>query len=83
MYKYSFTPQALKLFKKLPKNVQKRIIKKLDFYCKETPLKFAYPLTDWRIGSYRFRVGTYRVIFDLEEKNLIILAVGDRKEIYK
>lgn len=83
MYRYSFSPQALKQLKKLPKNIQKRIIRKLDFFCKEDPLKFAYSLTDWSMGSYRFRIGSYRVIFDLEDRNLIILAVGDRKEIYK
>jgi len=83
MYEYTFTPQALKQLKKLPKKIQKRIINKLDYFCKSEPLKFAQTLTDWRIGSYRFRIGNYRVIFDLEGKTIIILALGDRKEIYQ
>jgi len=40
-------------------------------------------LTDPRIGTYRFRVGDYRVIFDVEGNEIIVLRVGHRREIYK
>lgn len=40
-------------------------------------------LTDGRIGGYRLRVGDYRVIFDLEEKEIIILKVQHRKDVYR
>ena len=84
MYNYIFKPQALKDLKKLPKNIQKRIIKKLDFYCSTfNPLSFADSLIDFEIGQYRFRIGDYRVIFDLEEKTIIVLTLGHRREIYK
>lgn len=81
---YSFKPQALKQLEKLPKNIQKRIIKKLDFYCyQQLPLQFAEPLVDKRLGSYRFRIGEYRVVFDVERNQIIVLLVGHRKEIYR
>ena len=35
------------------------------------------------LGSYRFRVGDYRIIFDIEEKDIIVLRVGHRRELYK
>jgi mRNA interferase RelE/StbE len=35
------------------------------------------------LGSYRFRIGDYRVIFDVEGANLIVLRVGHRREIYR
>lgn len=84
MYKYEFTSHALKRLEKLPRNVQKRTIAKLDYYCKqENPLKFAEYLMDSRIGDYRFRIGDYRVIFDIQGTTLVVLSVGHRRDIYK
>lgn len=84
MFKYVFKQQALRDFKKLPKDIQKRVIKKLDFYCSAAnPLTFADSLINYEIGQYRFRIGDYRVIFDLGDNHLIILTLGHRKEIYK
>lgn len=84
MYKYFFTLQALRQIKKLPKNIQKRIIKKLDFFCQRNPLNFADFLTDSRLGDFRFRIGDWRVVFDREDgDSILILAVGHRREIYK
>ncbi len=40
-------------------------------------------LTDSGIGSYRFRIGNYRVIFDIKEDQIIILRVGHRGRIYR
>ncbi len=40
-------------------------------------------MTDSSLGSYRFRVGDYRVIFDLEGEEIVVLRVGHRKEIYR
>ena len=36
-----------------------------------------------RIGGYRFLMGDYRVIFEIEHGTLIVLAVAHRKEIYR
>lgn len=46
-------------------------------------MKFAEPLIDKRLGSYRFRTGEYRVIFDVEKDEITVLLVGHRKEIYR
>lgn len=84
MYRYYFTPQALKQIKKLPKNIQKRIIIKLDFFCRENPLTFADYLIDSSLGGYRFRIGDYRVIFDKDKGDgILVLRIGHRREIYK
>lgn len=63
------------------------ILKKVDFFVASgTPLKFAKKLKDFKIGTYRFRVGDYRVIFDIDNQSnvsiLLILKIGHRKEIY-
>ena len=84
MYRYEFTPNSFKQFRKLDKQVQFRIIKKLDHYCSEPdPLAHADPITDPELGEYRFRIGDYRVVFDIKGDLLIIHRVGDRKNVYR
>lgn len=81
---YFFKRQALKQIQKFPKDIQIRIIKKLDFYCtQDDPVEFAEPLVRSELGSYRFRVGDYRVIFDYEDDGITVLLVGHRRDIYK
>lgn len=84
MYKIVFRPQAEKELKKFPASLQLQIIRKLKYFLSSAdPLHFASSLKDHDLGSYRFRIGDYRVIFDLEEETLVILSVGHRREIYK
>ncbi|GBD03928.1 Toxin RelG [bacterium HR19] len=82
MYKIIFTQRALKDWEKLSRENQNRIAKKLKEYAEE-PLKYARKLINPKIGTYRFRIGDYRVIFDVNGENIVILRIGHRKEIYK
>ncbi|GAH22209.1 unnamed protein product [marine sediment metagenome] len=45
--------------------------------------KIASKFFPLKLGSYRFRIGDHRVIFDLEDNKIIILRVGHRDKIYK
>lgn len=84
MFTYVFKSQALKDIKKLPTEIQKRIINKLEYFISSgKPLSYAENLVNFEIGQYRFRVGDYRVIFDLYGEQIIILTLGHRREIYK
>ena len=49
----------------------------------QNPLAHAEPLKQSELGSYRFRIGDYRVVFDLKGQEIIVLRVGHRREIYK
>ncbi len=81
---YYFKYRALKQIQKLPRDIQIRIIKKLDFYCsQDDPMEFAEPLVRSELGDYRFRVGDYRVIFDCEKDGIVVLLIGHRRDIYK
>jgi mRNA interferase RelE/StbE len=40
-------------------------------------------MVDLSLGTYRFRIGDYRIIFDIEDEEIVILRVGHRKEIYR
>ncbi len=84
MYSYAFKPNAVKELKRLPLAIQKRIIKKLDYFTSiDNPLVFADALVNYEIGQYRFRVGDYRIIFDVQEELIIVLSIGHRREIYR
>ncbi|MBI2097719.1 MAG: type II toxin-antitoxin system RelE/ParE family toxin [Candidatus Vogelbacteria bacterium] len=47
------------------------------------PLDFAETLTDRREGGYRFRIGDYRVIFDVVDGKIYVLKIRRRDEVYR
>jgi mRNA interferase RelE/StbE len=80
-YRLVYTQRAVKDIQRLEEKIKKRIAKAL-LRRSEDPFKYAEKLTDSRLGNYRFRIGDYRIIFDLEESDISVLRVGHRKEIY-
>jgi mRNA interferase RelE/StbE len=81
-YRLVYTRRAERDIKKLERKTKDRIEKALLRYSEE-PLRFAEKLSDPILGEYRFRIGDYRVVFDLGGDEIIILRVGHRREIYK
>ena len=82
MSKVVFTERAVKDFKKLSIDQQERIGLKLLEYSND-PFTFAKKLSDPALGTFRFRIGKHRIIFDYIDDEIIILRVGHRKDIYK
>lgn len=83
IFSYQFTASARKQLKKLPQEIQLRIVKKIKFFCQTNPLIYAERLSSFDLGDYRFRVGNYRVIFDLKGCMITVLVLGHRREIYR
>lgn len=82
--KIIFSENAFRQLLKLERIVQKRINSKLDFYLSQNnSLDFAERLTDYQFGDWRFRIGDYRILFDVEKDKIIILKIGHRKDSYK
>jgi mRNA interferase RelE/StbE len=74
---------AVKSIGKLPPHIKKRIKAKLErFIEQEDPLGFAEHLTKPADAQYRYRVGVYRILFDVEGDNIVILYVQHRSEVY-
>jgi hypothetical protein len=51
----------------------------------DDPLHFAKPLHDSRIGSYRFRIGNYRVLVEwhpVRLHTLLVVAIRHRSKAY-
>jgi mRNA interferase RelE/StbE len=77
-----FTEDADEQLDRLPQRLQIRIVEKIEHYAQQRdPLAFAEPLT----GSprYRFRVGDYRVIFEVLHDAIWVLAIKRRDEAYR
>jgi mRNA interferase RelE/StbE len=78
---------AIKQLKKLDKFVQRRIANFLQkrLACCESPRKLGKPLVGKLSGLWRYRVGDYRIVCKIKDKEItvIVINVGHRKEIYK
>ena len=70
-YRLVYTQRAIKDIHRLPRDIKKRIGKTLTRY-KQAPLNYSEKLKDSRLGSYRFRIGDFRVIFDLEGEEIVV-----------
>ena len=85
MINYSFTKSADKQLRKLPSATQKKIVEKLKTYLSHNkPLDFAKRLSGITGKVYRYRFGTYRLVFEIiSPTEILVLMVGHRKDIYK
>ena len=81
-YRLVYTHRAVKDIEALDTTVKQRIGKTLHRF-EQNPLAHAEPLKQSELGSYRFRIGDYRAVFDLIGEEIIVLRVGHRREIYK
>lgn len=86
IYKVRFTENAKKDLKKLDKHTASLIlgwIRKHLENC-ENPRLYEKGLTANRSGQWRYRIGDYRLLAEIEDENITILIinVGHRRDIY-
>lgn len=86
-YQVVFTEVAKREIGKLDKQVARLIlawIRKNLEGCID-PRQQGKPLTANRSGQWRYRVGDYRLLAEIEDEQIIIiiLTVGHRKNVYK
>ena len=80
MYKILIKKRAKKFIDKLPKNEKQRIVEALE----GLPLNGDIKKMQNHDGLYRLRVGDYRIIYEIDNGELIIIVIdaGNRGEIY-
>ena len=86
-YELLYTEKAVKQLKKLDKSVlvmikawiEKNLVGTSD------PRRFGKALTGDKKGWWRYRVGDYRILADIQDDKLIILVieVGHRSSVYR
>ena len=82
-YKSVFTRGFTKEFDKLPKDIKERILEALE---KIVELPYAGTKLRGKLeGLWRWRVGKYRIVYliDEKERTIIFLDLGLRKSIYE
>ncbi|HJY63132.1 MAG TPA: type II toxin-antitoxin system RelE/ParE family toxin [Ignavibacteria bacterium] len=82
IYKIRITKTAEKDLDNLSSEIRDRIGKKIKEFS-INPFQFSIKLKIKGEKLYRFRVGSYRIIFEMDEDNIVILRIGDRKDIYR
>jgi mRNA interferase RelE/StbE len=83
-YRIVFAGSSKKDLDKLDRVTRQRIAKKLQYFLRqEDPSVYTRQLVHSSIGSYRFRVGHYRIVFDLEGGTIQVVSVKHRKDVYK
>ena len=75
-------PQAYRVLRKLPQQTVRRILLKLDFVAKEP---FCYLEHYEGKAVYKLRIGTYRLLVDVNLQNnlLLIQLIDKRGRVYK
>ena len=85
-YRVEWSQRAQKQIRKLDKSISELLLrwvhKNLD-NC-ENPRQHGKALSANRAGQWRYRVGDYRLIAEIQDDKIVILilSVGHRKEIY-
>lgn len=86
-YKIFFTERAKKQLKKMDKRISALIIGWLEKNIEncDNPRIHGKSLVGNKSGLWRYRIGDYRVICEIQDKEVIVLVldVGHRREIYK
>ena len=86
MYTVRYSKKAIKELNKLDRYTRQLIYSWIGKYLEgcEDPRLHGKPLTANLSGLWRYRIGDYRLICEINDNELIILAlsVGHRKQVY-
>ena len=86
-YKVNYTIKAIKQLRKMDKHTRTLIYAWIDknlIDC-ENPRIHGKALTANRTGQWRYRIGDYRVICEINdnEVTILVIEIGHRKTIYE
>ncbi|MAB67687.1 MAG: type II toxin-antitoxin system mRNA interferase toxin, RelE/StbE family [Bacteroidetes bacterium] len=86
IWKVEFDDRARKELRKLDKQTQDRILKWLrsNLATEEDPRRTGKSLKGRMKGLWRYRVGDYRIVSQIEDEQILILVIriGHRRDIY-
>jgi mRNA interferase RelE/StbE len=83
-YRVELVPSAARAFRKLDHRTQLRVQRKIDSLADE-PRPPGVKLLSARERIYRLRAGNFRILYQVNDKVLVILviAIGHRRDVYR
>jgi mRNA interferase RelE/StbE len=83
-YRVLFKTSADRSLKKLPDNIQRRIVAEVEMLARNPRPEGVIKLTGVE-NLWRIRIGDYRVVYEIHDDRLIILVmrVAHRKDVYR
>jgi len=84
IYNIQWHEDAIEDLKKIDRQKQRKIIERVKGYLSKDPFGLGKPLKGIFKGLYRYRYGSYRIIYAIDRESvlLLILRVGDRRDVY-
>jgi len=85
MYRIHILEAAVRELARLDKSVGRRIAKRINWLAANLDDVQLEALTGDLSGLYKFRVGDYRVLYEIlrDEQTIVIYMIGHRREIYR
>jgi mRNA interferase RelE/StbE len=88
VWQIEFDPAVKKELKKLDPQVVKQILEflKKRLATQADPRKLGQALKGSKLGDFwKYRVGNFRIIASIQDRTvcILVLRIGDRKEVYK
>jgi mRNA interferase RelE/StbE len=80
--KIEWNEDAIKDLGNLDKPIAQRILKKIDWLSDNFEKVTPEPLTGQLKGTYKLRIGDWRVVYTIEGQTLVIQFIGHRRHIY-
>ena len=81
-YNVTYKSSVKEDLKNIPKKQTLKIINKIEKLLRGNPLVYPQLKGEYR-GLRKFRVGDYRVIYFIEKNDVVILKIGNRKNVYE
>ena len=81
IYNVQFKPKSIKDAQTIPKKDLKGIFEKIEFM--KTDLRGNVKRLTNFTPEYRLRIGNYRVLFAIEDKEIVIYRILHRKDVYR
>lgn len=83
MVNIEWAEDAIKDLEKLDRAVAQRVLNKINWLASNFERIIPEPLTGEFKGTFKLRIGDWRVVYTLEGQTLVIQFIGHRREIYR
>ena len=82
IYRIIYHAHALQELEKLGRDAQRKIIRAIEQRLTQAPEIYGKPLRYSLKGLWALRAGDYRIIYNIEKEEILVLRIGHRREVY-